>query len=131
MVRRIARGHAPADSITSRRNSEEAMTRAFALGLIALMTCAAVASTSAAPNASPVGRWVTEGGWSHIQIYPCGPNLCGRIVWLKEPLEENGQVKVDGKNPDPAKRAQTLMGLTMMWNFAHTAAPDEWEGGRI
>ena len=105
--------------------------RAFAFALIALLSCAAGTTLFAAPNASPVGRWVTEGGWSHIQIYPCGPKLCGRIVWLKEPLDQDGQVKVDGKNPDPAKRAQTIRGLTIMWNFAATADPNEWEGGRI
>jgi uncharacterized protein (DUF2147 family) len=52
-------------------------------------------------------------------------------VWLKEPRERDGQIKVDGKNPDPAKRAQTMVGLTIMWNFANASAPNEWEGGRI
>jgi uncharacterized protein (DUF2147 family) len=105
--------------------------RAFAFGLIVLLCGAAGTYSSAAPNVSPVGRWVTEGGWSQIEIYPCGGNLCGRIVWLKEPRDKDGQIKVDAKNPDPAKRAQTLVGLTMMWNFAGTADPSEWQGGRI
>jgi uncharacterized protein (DUF2147 family) len=105
--------------------------RAFAVGFAVLLSVAAGTVTSAAPSATPVGRWMTEGGWSQIEIYPCGGNLCGRIAWLKEPREKNGEIKVDGKNPDPAKRAQTLVGLTMMWNFARTADPSEWEGGRI
>ncbi len=85
----------------------------------------------AAEGSTPVGRWVTEGGWSHIEIYPCGPHFCGRIVWLKEPLDQDGQSKIDSKNPDAAKRTQTLVGLTMMWDFADTPDPDEWEGGLI
>src|SRR5262245_11383468 len=105
--------------------------RAFALGLIVLLSCAAGPYSSAAPNASPIGRWVTEDGWSHVEIYPCDANLCGRIVWLKEPRERDGQIKVDAKNPDPAKRTQTLVGLTIMWNFAGTSDPSEWDGGRI
>jgi uncharacterized protein (DUF2147 family) len=105
--------------------------RVFALGLILLLSCAGGAGVSAAPNASPIGRWVTEGGWSQIDIYRCGANFCGRIVWLKEPRDQHGKIKVDSKNPDPAKRTHTMVGLTIMWNFASTSDPDEWEGGRI
>ena len=105
--------------------------RAWVLGSILLLSAAAGTATSAAPHASPVGRWVTEGGWSQVEIYPCGANFCGRIVWLKAPRDQDGQIKVDTKNPDPAKRAKTLVGLTIMWNFANTSDPSEWEGGRI
>lgn len=105
--------------------------RAFAFALIVLLSCAAGTYSSAGPNASPAGRWVTEGGWSQVEIYPCGANFCGRIVWLKEPRDRGGQIKVDAKNPNPAKRAQTLEGLTIMWDFANASTPSEWEGGRI
>jgi uncharacterized protein (DUF2147 family) len=105
--------------------------RAFAAGVVALLALAAGANLGAAPVASPIGRWVTEGGWSHVEIYQCGPHLCGRIVWLKEPREKDGSIKVDGKNPDPKKRAQTIRGLTILWNFAPTSDPGEWDGGRV
>jgi uncharacterized protein (DUF2147 family) len=74
---------------------------------------------------------MTEGGRSHVQIFQCGPNLCGRIVWLREPLGKDGQPKVDAKNPDPAKRNQKIVGLQIMWNFAKSSDPGEWESGRI
>jgi len=105
--------------------------RAFAFGIAALLALAIGKDSTAAGNASPIGRWRTEGGGSHIEIYRCGQHLCGRIVWLKEPRDQDGQIAVDSKNPDPAKRTRTLVGLTMMWNFTAASDPDEWEGGRI
>ncbi len=84
-----------------------------------------------APGASVAGLWLTDAGKSHVQIYPCGPHLCGRIVWMREPNGADGQPKVDRKNPDPAKRAQRIVGLVMMWNMAKADDPGEWEGGRI
>ena len=33
---------------------------------------------------SVVGKWVTEGGDSQVEIYQSGDKLNGKIVWLKE-----------------------------------------------
>jgi uncharacterized protein (DUF2147 family) len=106
------------------------MSRFLAIAF-AFAAAMAVTSSAGADRATPIGRWMTEGGWSHVEIYSCGPHLCGRIVWLKEPREKDGSIKVDGKNPDPKKRAQTIQGLTILWNFAPTSDPGEWEGGRV
>ena len=51
------------------------------------------------------GVWVEEDGEAWIEIAPCEDALCGRIVWLKEPLDKAGQPHVDTNNPDPALRA--------------------------
>ena len=32
---------------------------------------------------SVVGKWVTEGGDSQVEIYQSGDKLNGKIVWLK------------------------------------------------
>jgi uncharacterized protein (DUF2147 family) len=92
-------------------------------------SAAAQATTSQGPN--PVGRWLPEGGKSHVEIFPCGQQLCGRIVWLREPNGKDGQPKVDLRNPDQSKRGQKILGLRMMWNFVRAGAPGEWESGRI
>ncbi len=101
--------------------------RALAFAILVLLPAAARADTGAA---SPVGRWLTEGGTSHVEIYRCGEALCGRIAWLREPIGKDGKPKRDSKNPDPARRAQTIEGLTFLWNFA-AKAPGEWDGGRV
>ena len=101
--------------------------------LIALACVAGSAGAAQGQGAapSPVGLWQTEGGKSHVQIFACGAQLCGRIVWLREPNQPSGQPKVDQKNPDQTKRGQKIIGLQMLWNFAKTRDPNEWDGGRI
>ena len=105
--------------------------RAHRLALLVLPLLALAGGADASGSASPLGRWITEGGTSHVEIYRCGARLCGRIAWLKEPLGKDGEPKRDTKNPDRARRAQTIDGLTFMWNFAASANPGEWEGGRV
>jgi len=102
----------------------------------ALIASALVFSAPAGADApSILGRWVTEGGKSHVEIYPCGAHLCGRIVWLREPVfktgEHAGKPLMDTRNPDASKRARPILGLTMMWNLVRNGAADEWEGGRL
>ncbi len=104
--------------------------RAFIFAISALLLLTPAMRAGAGGTASPVGRWVTEGGSSHVEIYRCGEDLCGRIAWLREPIGKDGKPKRDSKNPDPARRAQTIEGLTFLWNFA-AVAPGEWDGGRV
>src|SRR6516164_8290601 len=54
--------------------------------------------------ASPVGLWYAEGGAAEVEIRPCSDSLCGRVVWLRSPIGDNGCELRDDKNPDPAAR---------------------------
>jgi uncharacterized protein (DUF2147 family) len=96
-------------------------------------TLALVATVPAAAQApSPLGRWLTDGGKSHVEIYACAPHLCGRIVWLREPANPDGKPKVDRHNPDAAKRNQPIVGLVMLWGFKPADGErGVWDNGRI
>ena len=48
---------------------------------------------------SVVGKWVTEGGDSQVEIYQSGDKLNGKIVWLKK-----GDGQLDVHNPDKKRK---------------------------
>ena len=99
--------------------------------LIAVVSILAV--TSHAQAAEPVmGKWLSKGGKSHVEISMCGAKLCGTIVWLKEPTYKDGKTKVDRKNRNEKLRTRPLMGLKMLAGFSK--ADDKgayWTGGTI
>jgi len=64
--------------------------------------------------ATPVGLWYAEGGAAQVAIAPCGGELCGRVVWLRSPLDEAGCDLRDRNNPDPTLRDRKLMGLDIL-----------------
>jgi uncharacterized protein (DUF2147 family) len=70
--------------------------------------------TAASPvGADPSGTWLTEDGRARVRIERCGPKLeqiCGHVVWMKEPTDANGQPLRDQNNPDIAKRSRLLLG---------------------
>ena len=83
-----------------------------------------------ASAASPVGIWYAEGGAAKVAIEPCGEELCGRVVWLRSPLDEDGCDLQDRHNPDPTLRARKVEGLEILRGL--TWRPDgTWVNGRI
>lgn len=95
-----------------------------------------LAATTAfsAETSDILGLWKTEKGDVHLEFYPCDEEICGKIVWLKEPVYLDskegpvGAAKVDQKNPDPALRNRPLLGLEVMKHVT-PAGKDMWEGG--
>ena len=71
-----------------------------------------------------IGKWVTEGGDSQVEIYQSGDKLNGKIVWLKA-----GDEKLDSKNPDKKLQSRKLLGTNILSGL--TKKKDKWEGGRI
>ncbi len=83
-----------------------------------------------AAAATPVGIWYAEGGAAKVAIEPCGEELCGRVVWLRSPFDEDGCDLQDRRNPDPTLRARKVEGLEILRGL--TRRPDgTWVNGRI
>jgi uncharacterized protein (DUF2147 family) len=82
------------------------------LGLVLFASGVQIAVAQPAQRA--LGIWADEDGKSNIEIANCGGSLCGRVVWLNEPKNGNGQPKTDVNNPDAAQRSRPILGLTII-----------------
>jgi uncharacterized protein (DUF2147 family) len=98
---------------------------------LSLLIVALVAALPVPAAASITGVWLTEEGEARIAIEPCETDeLCGRLVWFRDPPV--GEAALDVRNPDPALRDRRLLGLRLIEDLP--ARPDEhgvWRGGRI
>lgn len=68
--------------------------------------------------AEPDGTWVTAGGKSHVKVSHCGAAICGSVVWLAEPNDENGKPKTDYHNENEAKRSRPMLGVPILLSMA-------------
>ena len=78
-----------------------------------LMAVVEPGNAASAAAADPSGTWLTEDGRARVRIERCGAKLeqiCGYIVWMKDPTDTNGQPLRDQNNPDLAKRTRPLLG---------------------
>ena len=77
-----------------------------------------------------IGIWLTNGKEpAKIQIYKSSEKYYGKIIWLKNPIE-NGKQRSDGNNPDKVKRENPIIGLVILTGFKFDG-DDEWKGGDI
>lgn len=77
-----------------------------------------------------LGVWLTGTKKGKVEIYKCGNKYCGKIVWLREPLNDQGRPKLDKNNPDPVKRKKQILGLDILSGFEYDE-DYEWEDGEI
>jgi uncharacterized protein (DUF2147 family) len=91
-----------------------------------------VCGASAGHAASPEGRWYAEGGAAQVEIAPCGEALCGEIVWLRSPFDENGCPLTDRQDSDEALQQRPIVGLQILSDLTPVRGePDRWSGGGI
>jgi uncharacterized protein (DUF2147 family) len=77
------------------------------------------------------GIWLNEDKDAHVQIEMNENKFFGKIVWLKEPLDdETGKPKLDKKNPDENLKKRPIMGLELLSDFEFDGE-NEWENGKI
>ncbi|MEG3124850.1 DUF2147 domain-containing protein [Sphingomonas sp. GB1N7] len=91
---------------------------------VAFAGAALAAAPAVAAPAHIAGRWLTQGGKAVVEIAPCGPHLCGRIVRLVK--IDPSKPKTDVNNPDKAQRARPILGIAILSAF--TPADDRWKG---
>lgn len=103
--------------------------RLLLLGVTLLLGMAA--ATQANERKSIFGTWLTKEGKSKVVIEPCEDKICGRIIWLKEPLNDAGQPKLDKNNKREALRQRPLIGLPLLTGFVPGDKAGEFEDGDI
>ncbi|MFN5362599.1 MAG: DUF2147 domain-containing protein [Bacteroidota bacterium] len=82
-----------------------------------------------APADDVVGIWLNSNGKGKIQVFRENGKYFGKIVWLREPLNEKGQPKKDAMNPNASLRVQPLVGSIILREFVFEDG--EWTNGLI
>jgi uncharacterized protein (DUF2147 family) len=79
-----------------------------------------------------LGVWLNEEGTSHIEITKNSKGeFVGKLIWLRDPLDDNGRPKVDVENPDKNLQSRPLLNLEILKGFTYNERKKEWAGGTI
>lgn len=101
--------------------------KCVAASFIALASLVAAISP-ALSDTNPSGVWLTQAGDARVHVSLCGEGICGRVVWLKEPIDRNtGQPQRDDKNPNPSLAQRPMIGLSI-FSGMRTVASNKWSG---
>lgn len=76
-----------------------------------------------------IGFWLTDDGKAKVEIYKDQGKYNGKIVWLREPLNESGMAKLDRKNPDKALQSRPIIGMNLIQGFEYDDG--RWVSGEV
>ena len=102
------------------------MARTSTYIAVAMALAALTAPVAGALAAEPTGVWTAAEGKSRVKISKCGANLCGSVVWLREPNDEAGKPKLDIHNADAGARGRPILGVPVLLSMAPEG--DLWRG---
>lgn len=77
-----------------------------------------------------IGEWYTKDSKALVQIYKAGDVYNGKIIWLKNPKNDDGTDKLDTNNPDESKRSNPIIGLNLVNGFTYKGK-NKWGDGTI
>ena len=78
-----------------------------------------------------IGIWLNEEKDAKIEIYKSENLFFGKMIWLKEPKDINGEFKTDKNNPNKNLRNKKLLGLKILSNLMWNDKEKEWIKGSI
>ena len=76
------------------------------------------------------GIWLEEKKESHIEIYKINDVYYGKIVWLANPTNADGSIKLDKENPDSKLKNRNILGLEIIKNLEFIGS-NNWGNGQI
>ncbi|MBB5708414.1 DUF2147 domain-containing protein [Sphingopyxis panaciterrulae] len=103
------------------------MRKAISITLFFAALSGGGAATASQGSGAITGTWATGSQGGRVEIYRCGPSLCGKIVDAA-PLRANPDQR-DVNNPDRKLRERRLKGLIVLKGFG--GGPREWKGGPV
>jgi len=75
-----------------------------------------------------VGTYSKPDGKSKIEFFKTGSTYSGKIVWLSEPNDSNGNPRKDVKNPDKSLRDKPLLGLVTITGLKYDGKGNYLDG---
>jgi uncharacterized protein (DUF2147 family) len=103
------------------------MKRFILLFLAQLLSLAIFAQTE---SDAILGVWESGSGKARVKIDKAAEKFTGRIVWLREPNNDEGKPKTDKNNPDEKLRSTPLLGYRLLRDFQYKGHKT-WEEGTI
>lgn len=103
---------------------------AMRLALAALLAALLPAAAAFAQPQGILGTWWTKDNKGRVEIVKCAPpapGVCGRIIWISEPLDEKKKPQTDKLNPDPKLKGRPIVGMPLFEGWRESAR-NAWQG---
>ena len=81
-----------------------------------------------------IGKYFVEHGGedSKVNVFKNDDGTySAQVYWVKNRLDNNGQVRLDEKNPDKAKRSTPCDRIILVEGLQYNSGKKRWDGGKV
>lgn len=80
---------------------------------------------------SILGTWLIESEEAKVTIVKNDKKYHGTIVWMKDPYDKKGNLRLDSRNKDPKLRTRPLLNMVLLRDFEYDPSSKTWSKGKI
>lgn len=73
------------------------------------------------------GIWTCSKKDCKVEIYKVGNTYEAKLLWARKEIDENGNPKLDSKNPDDSKKNLPIIGGKTLWNATYNSETNYFE----
>jgi len=85
---------------------------------------------SAQTPASILGKWESAHGSGQIEIVKRGDHYFGKLINMKNPVDESGKPLLDKNNPSKELQSRPVLGIDLLTGFVYKGN-NSWTSGKI
>jgi uncharacterized protein (DUF2147 family) len=85
--------------------------------------------TSSSSSDGIIGVWLSQIKDGKIEIYKSNGKYHGKVVWIKEPNDENGNPIKDINNPKDNLQSRAIYNLVIIKDLVYE--DEKWSGGTV
>lgn len=75
------------------------------------------------------GVWVNETNDVHIRFYEQNDRIFGKLVWLRDSVDANNEIRRDIYNDNPKLRSRKLVGIDILLDLKGKKNGTAWKDG--
>lgn len=104
------------------------MKRTLLFCIVAIMTIAS--AFAQADKVVGTYKAVRKGVTSKVKVFKYNDGYRAQVIWVDNLKKEDGSIRLDEKNPDPAKRKVQADKIVLI-DKVKFDGKDKWSGGKI
>ena len=104
----------------------------IALIILFIATTNTVLKAQTTPASKRIcGKWENTEKTLRIQIYTQNNEFKAKIIWFSDTEGKPMDYWKDRRNPNPALRNRTILGMNILRDLKYNADKDTWEDGKV
>lgn len=103
----------------------------FIIFLWALLATTTIFAQSVPAREQICGKWENEDKSLRIQIFMQNNDFLAKIIWFSDTDGKPMSYWKDKRNPNPALRNRTILGMSILSGLKYDAKKNSWEDGKV